>query len=57
MNTMQAILAKNMDRREFLLYVGLILVTITGIAGMTKSIQNIFSSKAEDGFGANPYGK
>jgi len=57
MNTLQAILEKDMDRREFLLYTGLILITITGIAGMTKSVQNIFNQRTDKGFGSNPYGK
>lgn len=57
MIALQTLLTKEMDRREFLLFAGVLLVTITGLAGMTKSINNIISPKAESGFGSNPYGK
>ena len=51
------LLETEMDRKEFLLYAGLILLTITGITGIFKNISTITQGKQQNGFGAGPYGK
>ncbi len=51
------LLEKEVDRKEFLLYAGLILLTITGLTGMMKNISTIIHPKAQQGFGRGSYGK
>ncbi len=54
-------LTKEMDRKEFLLCLGIIVITVTGISGILKSLSGIISqkehySKQEKGYGSKPYG-
>ena len=51
------LLEKEVDRKEFLLYAGLILLTITGVSGVLKNVTSITQGKQHQGFGAGPYGK
>jgi len=51
------LLEKEVDRKEFLLYAGLIFLTLTGISGMLKNISSITQGKQQKGFGSGPYGK
>lgn len=52
------LLDKKMTRREFLSYMGILLVTITGIVGLMKSVSNISTPRIKKGnnFGSGPYG-
>ena len=51
------LLETEMDRKEFLLYAGLIILTITGISGVLKNVSSITQGKQQNGFGVGPYGK
>ena len=51
------LLEKEVDRKEFLLYAGLILLAVTGISGVLKNISSVTQGKQHNGFGAGPYGK
>lgn len=57
MNSLKGLLEKEMDRREFIVTIALLLITITGIAGITKSFQTMFNPHEESVFGSKPYGK
>lgn len=48
---------KEVDRKEFILTLGVILLTLTGISGILKNLSNLLGNKQERGFGAGPYGK
>jgi len=48
---------KEMDRKEFFLYAGLILLTVTGISGVLKNVSSIVSDRSQKRFGSGPYGK
>jgi hypothetical protein len=54
-------LTKEMDRKEFLIHIGLIIITITGVSSILKSLLGIISRenypKQIHGFGSGPYGK
>jgi hypothetical protein len=54
---MSELLTQEMNRREFLLYLGIILLTITGIIGMDKNLSGLVNKKQTNGFGGGPYGK
>lgn len=49
--------AKEVDRKEFLIYVVFIVLTITGITGIMKNIATLSQGKQQKGFGSNTYGK
>ena len=51
------LLKKEVDRKEFLLYAGLILLAITGVSGALKNISLITKEPKQKGFGSGPYGK
>ncbi len=51
------LLNKEVDRKEFLIYTGLILLTITGIPGVMKNVLNVINGKQQKDFGSGPYGK
>ena len=51
------LLHKEMDRREFLLALGLLLLALTGIGGLLRRLREATSLKpVEQGFGAGVYG-
>ncbi len=50
-------LQKEVTRKEFLLLIGLFIITITGISGIIKSLNSISQTKTEQGFGSGPYGR
>ncbi|OGM13075.1 hypothetical protein A3A76_01615 [Candidatus Woesebacteria bacterium RIFCSPLOWO2_01_FULL_39_23] len=61
MNAFNSFLRRKMNRREFLIYLGLFFVTITGISGVLKSISNHqmikpSSRPQKSSFGIGPYG-
>lgn len=47
---------KEMTRKEFLLYAGILLLTITGISGIWKNVSGIVNGTPKKGFGSGPYG-
>ena len=51
------LLTRKMNRKEFLITVGVIVVTLTGILGIYKNISGFTYPKTERGFGSGPYGK
>ena len=50
------VLAKEVDRKEFVLYLGLFLLAITGISGIWQRVGNLTQNKPVKGFGSGPYG-
>lgn len=55
MNAFNTLLDKEMDRKQFLLYAGMILMTIIGLSGVINKIRELTSSHSS-GFGSGPYG-
>lgn len=61
MVTFQKLLNRKMNRREFLLSLGVITLAVTGISGILKTLKdpNLLgykSIKSKQGFGSGPYG-
>jgi len=61
----QKLLATKVTRREFLTYLGVLMLTVSGISSVMKSVTNIdlfrsvepsHDTKAQKGFGAGAYG-
>jgi hypothetical protein len=56
----QDLLSKNMTRKEFLLHLGILLLTITGITGLLRTVSNpnLLSKHKQvpAGFGSGSYG-
>lgn len=53
------LLSKEMSRKEFLVHLGLIVLTLTGIVGIIKTIKNphmVNGSKDSQTFGGGSYG-
>lgn len=55
-NALNVLLKKEVDKKEFLRYVGLLLLALTGIAGIGRTITNLTNKKIEKGFGSGKYG-
>ncbi len=55
-NDLQALLAKEVDRKDFLKHVGIGLVALTGVASLTQSMNNLGRKSQSVGFGAGVYG-
>jgi len=58
-----SLLSKEMTRREFLVHVGVLLLVITGVSGLLKTLSdphlsssNNNSARSRAGFGSGPYG-
>jgi len=51
------LLETEVDRKEFLICAGLILLAVTGISEALKNISSITQGKQQKGFGAGTYGK
>lgn len=54
-----SLLEKEMDRKEFLVFLGIVLLAVTGISGFLKTTTHALNTpqKAKEGYGASPYGK
>jgi len=54
------LLSQELTRKEFLLYLGLLLLTLTGVTGLAKTFSDPKlihkQSMATRGFGSGPYG-
>jgi hypothetical protein len=50
------LMEKEMSRKEFLLYTGLILLAVTGVSGVWKNLSTVINGKKQKGFGSGPYG-
>jgi hypothetical protein len=57
-NFFQELLSKEITRKEFLLHIGLLLLIITGISALLKTLSNphLLTPPATLGFEAGPYG-
>ena len=53
-SSLQTLLAKELTRKQFLLYVGALLLALTGLSSLFKTIVNPHSRS--EGFGSGPYG-
>ena len=53
------LLTKEVNRREFLITAGLVLLTVTGISGVIKSLTSLTDQQQTQskGFGSGPYGQ
>jgi hypothetical protein len=49
--------SKEVNRKEFLMYFGLVFMTILGLSGFLKTLSSITQGKSEKGFSSGPYGK
>jgi len=63
MKSIQKILTKEMTRREFLTYLGMLLLTVFGISTLLKNISSLNPTKSKvtknitkSSFGYGPYG-
>ena len=56
----EALLSKKMTRREFLVYLGTLVLVLSGISGLLQKLthhhQIATRAKPKHGFGAGPYG-
>lgn len=54
------LLSQELTRKQFLLYLGLLLLTVTGVTGLAKTLSDPKlihkQSAANRGFGSGPYG-
>ncbi|MDQ3008743.1 MAG: hypothetical protein M3Q81_04045 [bacterium] len=55
------LLLKPVTRKEFLLHLGVLLLMITGVSGLLKTLADpnvttVTSTKHKNGFGSGPYG-
>jgi hypothetical protein len=50
------IVSLEMTRKEFLVYLSLAVLAITGISGMLQSLSSLGYKRQEKGFGSGPYG-
>lgn len=55
-NELNALLEKEMDRREFLRHVGIGLVALTGVSGLLKALNGASTPRRSAGYGASVYG-
>jgi hypothetical protein len=55
---MQSILEKRMNRQQFLVHIGLIFLSITGIYGVVNRVSRLSptKTKVKASFGNGPYG-
>jgi hypothetical protein len=51
------LLEKEINRKEFILTLGMFLITVIGISGMLKNISALSQGKQEKGFSSGPYGQ
>lgn len=59
MREMQGILNREMDRKEFLIYLGGVLITVIGVSNLLQSIGKATKSErmsSNGAFGYGPYG-
>jgi hypothetical protein len=50
------LLTKDMDRREFLLYIGSVAVALVGISGFIKTLTDPHGKERKAGYGGSSYG-
>lgn len=52
-------LDKEMDRREFLAYMGAVILGVVGVTGLIKTLENPHASRQErkTGYSSGPYGR
>jgi hypothetical protein len=55
-NNFTTLLQQEMTRKEFLLYIGAVLIALTGLSGLIRTISNPYSAKLSPTFGNGPYG-
>lgn len=55
-NEIQTLLAKEVDRRDFLKHVGLTLLALTGVAATARTLTSFGTKQQTSGFGAGVYG-
>jgi len=58
-HSLHTLLRKEMDRREFLIYVGTLFLVVTGVAGLMKALHEPISHlepAQASGFGHGAYG-
>ncbi|MGC4105855.1 MAG: hypothetical protein QM753_05775 [Thermomicrobiales bacterium] len=58
----QEIFGAEMDRKEFLLYLGALILAVTGVSGMAKTLLSAEKHPGQKpekplGYGSSPYGR
>ena len=56
MKNFNELMKKELNRKEFILYSGVFILTVTGVSAILKNTFGISLSKTEKGFGGGPYG-
>lgn len=57
LQVVETLLQKEMDRKEFLLYVGLVMLALTGVSGFLKTLStSIEKTASSSDFGGGVYG-
>lgn len=50
------LLSKEMNRKEFLVHIGALLLAVIGISSLLRTLSNPHPSKRNSGYGSNNYG-
>lgn len=53
---LQTLLAHKVNRKDFLRYVGLLILAFVGIAGLMKRFEDLFRKPVQTGYGSTTYG-
>lgn len=58
-NNLTSLLEREMDRREFIILIGTLLLAVTGISGLLRSTSHVLEpvKKTSKGFGSRGYGQ
>ena len=52
----QKLMAKEVDRKQFLLHIGAAVLTVAGVSGILKALTEPISGTGGAGYGSSPYG-
>jgi hypothetical protein len=52
----QKLMAKEIDRKQFLLHTGAVVLTLTGVSGLIKALTEPTTGSSAGGYGASSYG-
>jgi hypothetical protein len=50
------LMAKEVDRKQFLLHTGAVVLTLTGVSGLIKALTEPTTGSSAGGYGSSPYG-
>ena len=52
----QKLMAKEVDRKQFLLHAGAVVLTLTGVSGLIKALTDPTTRESGRGYGSGSYG-